>query len=474
MLFLITQNLIYAQNRTLFNIPAVQQSTNINPAIQHNCRLYIGLPLVSSIYFNLNHTAFDYNDVFKPVNNGKYTINIDKLENMVNNWNYVKTQLNINLFAIAYKYKNYYFTFDILNKTDVKIGYPDDYIKLPQGNGNFMGKNNYLQLLPYLSAVNYNEFAFGISRQVSEQLTYGGKIKYLQGMANTQITNSYLKLYTDENTYDIQAKAKVEINSSFPMTVTYDSLNIPSNATINDLNITKDFIFNNNRGLAIDFGMIYKFNKKITISASALDLGFISWKTNTNNYKATGDFTYTGVDISKWWDTKMISGEYEFDSINQIILTEHIDSLQSSYNITPNNTSYYSFLHSKIYFGATYQFKKYLNFGVVTRAEIYNKRIYPSLTLSANTNFWKNKFQATLSYSVMNNTFRNIGFGLALKLGPVQLYTVSDNILLPFNLKKNRSFNFHFGMNLYFGCKNTKKNKTGRRNKRPSICPAYL
>ncbi len=456
--------MLKAQDRTLFNMPDIQQSTLINPAIQHNCGLFIGLPAISSLSFNIANTGFEYKDVFKKLNSGSYAIDIKNLEKKLRKWNYLKSNLNINIFAIGYKFNDYYFSFDISNKTDLKLGYPDDYIKISHGNGNFLGEN-YLQLAPFFSAVNYNEFALGISKTIDFKLTIGGKLKYINGTANAQITNSYFKLYTDEDMYDLKAVADIETNISFPVSISYDTLNFPSDAKINDFDIRKDFLFNGNRGGAIDIGAIYKFNELITISASLLDIGFIKWKKNTHTYQGKGEFAYDGVDISKYVGKGIFKKGYNLDSLLDIIKNEYADSLQKSYNLSNNSSSYYSFLHPKLYAGATYNYSEQLNFGLLSRTAFFNKRLYPSVTLSANSNFWKNRFQASLSYSVMNNSFKNLGVGLGFKLGPVQIYAISDNFLAAFNPKTNRSFSLHFGINFMFYCTEKEiKNKTRSNN----------
>ena len=69
-------------------------------------------------------------------------------------------------------------------------------------------------------------------------------------------------------------------------------------------------------------------------------------------------------------------------------------------------------------------------------------------------------FQYTVSYSIINNTFNNIGAGLSARLGPVQLYLVSDNVfhmVFPANLQTT---NLRVGINLAFYDKKVKKPKT--------------
>jgi len=60
-------------------------------------------------------------------------------------------------------------------------------------------------------------------------------------------------------------------------------------------------------------------------------------------------------------------------------------------------------------------------------------------------------------------TYNNIGMGLAYKVGPFQLYAISDNMALPLAipfdtkvtnrlLKSTKQYTIHVGFNLTFGC----------------------
>jgi hypothetical protein len=63
------------------------------------------------------------------------------------------------------------------------------------------------------------------------------------------------------------------------------------------------------------------------------------------------------------------------------------------------------------------------------------------------------KLEASISWSYMNRSFTNVGFGLAYGNEPIQAYVITDNIVgfvLPFEVK---TVNLRFGINLFFGCK---------------------
>ena len=80
-----------------------------------------------------------------------------------------------------------------------------------------------------------------------------------------------------------------------------------------------------------------------------------------------------------------------------------------------------------------------------------------------------NFLSATASYSIYNRSYSNVGFGLSLNLGPVEIYCLTDNVLafgtlnprdnflsdaassVNIDTKKVRNGQIHFGLNLTFG-----------------------
>ena len=65
-------------------------------------------------------------------------------------------------------------------------------------------------------------------------------------------------------------------------------------------------------------------------------------------------------------------------------------------------------------------------------------------------------FSASAAYSIMNKSYTNLGFGMALNLGPFQTYVTSDNLSCLFAPTKTKNVNFHFGINFVFGLKEKK------------------
>jgi hypothetical protein len=123
----------------------------------------------------------------------------------------------------------------------------------------------------------------------------------------------------------------------------------------------------------------------------------------------------------------------------------------------------------------------------MTWIEIDGMHLRPSLTFSLNYTPVR-ALAASLSYTLMNNKFNQIGAGLAIGGRGAQFYIVTDNIpvrytkdvssplIWPYNA---RMFSLRFGINLLFGC-NNKEKTNGMMNKGRHLksrtkdsCPAY-
>ncbi len=113
-------------------------------------------------------------------------------------------------------------------------------------------------------------------------------------------------------------------------------------------------------------------------------------------------------------------------------------------------------LPTKIYLGGTYAVNNKINIGLLNRLYKNGNISENTVTLSANT-MLGNFLSLTGSYSMIDKSTNNIGFGMAIRLGPNQWYLVSDNLLALNDPAKAEFVNLRFGMNLLFGRKHKPK-----------------
>ncbi len=102
--------------------------------------------------------------------------------------------------------------------------------------------------------------------------------------------------------------------------------------------------------------------------------------------------------------------------------------------------------------------------GGLFRASLVNGMFLPSLTASVNGRFIRN-VSASVSYSITRGSYVNVGAGITAKLGPLQLYVQTDN-LLACNYTNTQSANGRFGINFLFGHKDHKK-KDKKKKEQP-------
>ncbi|MFT5749253.1 MAG: hypothetical protein ACI93S_000506 [Ancylomarina sp.] len=458
---LIVSNLTSAQemNNTLYLMKNVPQSNQLNPAIQPECKVVFGFPGLSSIYLNYSNNGFSYNDIIKDgtgLQKDSLVVDINSFHDALQSTNRISNQFNYTFFTLGIRAKKMFFTLDVSSKVDTRFGFDKGLISFfKDGNAAYMGQTANLGAIG-LEGTAYNEVALGVSKQVTEKLTVGIKAKALFGVANMYMDNSNLSVYTSESGDLVRLRSKQLMKVSMPLDIT-EKTDPDGTSYIDDIDILDDDIDANffsgtdNKGFAFDLGATYQFDEKITFYASILDIGSIKWKNSYELYQ-DASFDWAGGD----WSQSGNSNDPNYREIEDV-MEDLTDSISDAFRFRDNTGSYSKALPTKVYLGGSYDLNKRLSFGAVSRTEIYDGKIRPSLTLSANTRVIRN-FSASFSYSMVNNSYNNIGVGVAGKLGPFQIYAVSDNILA-MNPSTARLANVRFGVNMMFGCRKKKGRK---------------
>ena len=428
------------QSNTFYLMHDVPQSNLLNPAVQLACKWYIGLPAIASTYSKYSNTAFTYNDLAGGANS-----NFESLYKQLHKTDLISFEAGANLISLGYRHNSNYFTINIADRMSINNTLPRDLSGLALfGNGQFIGKTADLSGLR-VNGLYFREYAFGYSRVLDIFTTLGIRLKLLFGKANVYSENSQIGLTTDENSFDLHLAGNYTISSSLPITINYDSAgNISGVSPEEEIDYRSAMLNRQNEGFAIDFGVIYHYNSKITLSASLLDLGIINWKSDLNTINLQGSFDYTGAHP----DTDFSSGG--------AYLTDLRDSLYDAFDVTVSNYPYYSWLPTQLFLGGTYHLKPNIYLGLTNRNVIFRKKIHSSFTLSANADV-SNRLLASVSWSYLNNSIKNIGVGLAVHGNGMQFHIVSDNILGYLQPFDTRSVNLRVGFNLMLGCPRDKR-----------------
>ncbi len=440
------------QSNTSYFMDRVAQSNQLNPAKQFDCKFYLGAPVFAPLETTMTHTGFTINDILQTYNDTTISflhpqgIGASEFLSSLKDINYISGDFGYSLLSVGFRMKSFYISLDIRDRIHANFSYPKDLFEIPltgveEGGVYDLGTLNSDMLY-------FREYALGISEQINDQWTVGVRLKGLFGLIGYRTDNN-IELHTSINQYRIPAG--VEINVSAPIDLTYDE-----DGNIEDATLKKEyeetdgmidlFTSTDNWGAALDFGFIYRHNNEFELSFSVIDLGSIGWRSNTYNFSQKEEFEFEGVNIKN-------PEEIPFDSIKMNASEEPFS--------TP--------LSTKIYLGGRYHLNNTFSFGVLSKTRIYRQKLQPQFTFSFNLN---DKFISTsLSYSIMNNSYNNFGIGVNFKVGPFNLYLITDNVSLSYNMitvednntfpfpYNSKTFNMRLGLNLIFGCKDPLRDK---------------
>lgn len=437
--------------QTMYFMNSLPQSAILNPALQHNHALHIGLPGISSLNVNARTNFANFNDlIFKhPQYDSLISFlhpdaNLNDFISILQEKNTVASDLNVNLFTLGFRVKRSYLSFSVAERSFVRANLPGDFLKLGLlGNEQFVGKT--AEFSTFGVDMNYfREYAAGYSLMVDDKLSIGFRAKILFGKASLSFADTEFNLFTDPDTYSMRLRSRFTMNVSMPVTVTLNEDGFFEDVVphFDDANYDPlDFILNSkNAGFAIDLGATYKIADRMTLYASATDIGFIGWSQDVYNFSVDGTYEFDGVDFSPFFI-------YDDDSDPGENL---LDSLKGVFKINDSGNSFNKGLPARVYLGGTYNLSPGFSLGLLSRSEIYQRGFEQAVTLSANSNLGR-WLSASVSYSAMNNSYNNFGAGLMLRAAGFQLYVMSDNLNAVFSPQRANSANVWFGLNFVFG-----------------------
>jgi len=432
----------------------VPQSNQLNPAYQPNFDLYVGIPMLSSIQFNIGNNSLRLNDIvfYNSQVNSMITVldslaDKNKFINTLKPQNTFYTNLQTDLLSFGFRAKDMYFTFNLSLKGDMNISYPKDLVRVLLNGIDTTSSYDFKQI--GLNSSLYTELALGVSKPWNDNLTLGGKIKFISGILDVNSNNQKLALTSSvdksSGNFLLNVNSNATINAYLPFVTVKNNKegNIDSIKTNDPFKNYSPF---NSLGLGFDFGATYSGIDQFVLSASLLDLGFIRWSKYVYNFKMNGNYTFSGV------------GNIDFlhgDSLTNLG-SKITDSISNAFKFKQQNSAYSTSLPTKLILAGEYFPEKFFSLGLLSISQYYNSEFYEQITVSGNFRPLK-MLMLSASYSILNNGFSNFGLGLSLRFAPVNIFFVSDNI--PFKLGnmsmpvpyEAMSFNFRFGLNLLFG-----------------------
>jgi hypothetical protein len=419
---------------------SLPEANYLNPAVQIDCGVFVGLPLVSSFHMNLANSGFTANKFLVVYTNGSVSRKQNMKTSGMPDKNYFLTEFHSVLAAVGVRHNDYYFNFTITEKNNGEFIYTPDFIAFTlRGSPEFEGQTLKLQGIRF-TLDHVREYALGMSRVYNNRLTFGIKMKVLFGKFNFTTGNSTFGARVEQGTRNILFDIHGGFNSSLPYGLYQTGPDMYDYREIYQASLFKNLMNIKNPGFAVDLGFIYKYSDEWTFSGSALDVGLVWYRSNLNNYNINGTYLYSGP----------FGADYITDQYLWHLFNEWNRNMNESVTARP----YTQLLRPRIYLGASRKLNKRYDLNLLLYNHFLPSKIQTGVTVSLLTRADK-KLRTSVSWSYMNNSPVNLGLGVSYGHKPLQLYFVTDNILGFIIPTGTKNINLRMGLNLRFGCNST-------------------
>ena len=281
----------------------------LNPAFG-NEQNYVSIPALGNISVN-THGNFGYRDVimsnpmYPSLSDKKMTTFLnpyisaeDALSSFSTGNNRITGDVSLTILSAGFKAFGGYNTIEINSRTTTGVSLPYELFEFAKNTGNHsynIGDIN-------AHAQSFAEIAFGHSRQINDKLRLGAKLKVLVGLGRADVKMRNMKAdLTAEDKWTITGEATTDVSmKGFSYVSEEKEYNIEGSGTyerVNDVDL--DGVGVGGFGMAIDLGGVYEINEDWTVSASVLDLGFISWTNDMLAENRSKSFVFNGFhDVS--------------------------------------------------------------------------------------------------------------------------------------------------------------------------------
>lgn len=283
-----------------------------------------------------------------------------------------------------------------------------------------------------VSSRNFVQLAFGHSRDLTGKLRVGAKVKILMGLARVDMKMTDMHVEMNQDKWMVSANGEMNMALKGMTVPTKEEsgrvIDNPSQADLIDWdNIDTDGFGLTGFGLAVDLGATYKLMDNLTLSASILDLGYLSWK---NNVK--------GITKNQPW---------EFDGFQNIPVSPELgdddpNSLKSQAEALGKDLEDYASFHRESVGSGSTALGATLNIGVEYALPMYDRLRFGFLSTSRfqGVNSWT---EGRLSANVTPVDWVDAGVNVAMSS-----FGASFGWIVNFHPK---GFNFFVGMDQLMG-----------------------
>lgn len=412
-----------------------------NPSYMRGDELtVISMPGFSGLSFG-NTGNFKISDLIVATETGNPVVDFEHFYLNANNSNNIGQNLSVPLLYFATPVKNGMISFFYRENISLSTKFgiePFEFLL----NGNFPGNFrsfNTKKLNFFL--MGYREFAFGYSRNWSENVNIGARAKVLFGgaFANLQDWNFSLETSPTGDEVHLYSDGGGRIFSPVPFVIT----EIGKISEVNGDNALGKYLGTfYNPGLAIDFGITWQYDDRHTFSFAARDLGGIWFRKNGMDIYQNGNYKFTGFDIAS-----SIRYQHQNGLISpSLLMIIEKENIRDVYRPSLDTASFVAGLPTKAALHYEFRFSEKLSFGITNQSVFQQYYFSNILSVGALHQAGKFAFFENLNFYGIKNI--SVGAGFQYEGRYAQIFMATDNLLAFYHPANNKIFSLSFGVSL--------------------------
>lgn len=398
---------------------------------------------IGNIGLDVQNTTLRYDNLFEFDAEGRpATINLRQFANSLKVDNFLGFNVDVDFITFFRRLNKGMLTFNYGLKVQSDTKFSDGLFKvMAYGNSSFVGEENPVNLNLDVNAMAYQEIAVGYQLNVTDKLSLGARAKLLFGVANVTTEACNAQLYTDPDSYALRLRENVALKAGLPHVFYINEGKLMTNGQfrVGDLF--------SNPGFGLDLAAEYRIDDQFSVVAAVHDLGFIHWSLNNIGFTSelndvgqfydNGDFLFNGLSAEQWG---LITSDETYRE-------QFLDSLKHYFHteITPIE-KYNTALNTNVLLRGNYDLDPHNRFSAQMQGRFYGSGFRPALTFAYNGYFFE-KLDVCVTYTMMPNSYDNIGFGISGRLFKTcNIYLTTNNVVGFFKPLNSGGMNARLGI----------------------------
>ena len=438
--------------RTAYFLDGYTYKYKMNPAMAPE-RSFFAVPMIGNIGLGAE-SDMALSTFLYPTGNGNMTtfmnksVSADQFLDRLQQVNNLNISVNESVLATGFRIGKSFHTLDLSLKADASAVLPKDLFSFVK-TGSSAGATAWDISRTGVRANARMELAYGYSRPIMDWIRVGARVKFLMGVAQTDVLIDDLNLKMDGQEWAVTAHGTAEISGPVKIGTIKgtNEIDLGSIEMPESLEALSDHPAS--LGFAVDLGASFDFLEYFTASVSVLDLGFIGWSSTTSAVMPGGKWSFDGFENIDFAEGGGIEEEFNTlgdDLMNMLKMEKTEDCIKKSKSLAAT-------VHAGI--EARMPFYERLAFGILGTQRVDGIYSWTEGRLSANlapVNF----FSMAASYAV-SNFGSSVGGAVNIHLPGLNIYAGLDSFLPLMNVTPqfvpidSANTNFTFGLTFTFG-----------------------